>query len=246
MMLKTAYLFGIRYSVGNMGEACREVLRSVRDLKGRYICFSNVHTLVTAVENEKYRKILNRSAYTFPDGAPVAWKLRMDGNVTAERIAGPDFMDAMFDVTSDGSVSHFFYGSSPETLERLAGRIKARYPQIKIAGKYAPPFRKLSAKEDEDITALINGSDADIVWVGLGAPKQEVFMHSHRNKIKSLMIGVGAGFDFHAETAKRAPLWMQKLYLEWLYRLCTEPKRLAGRYFKTNTKFILYCLTKRG
>ncbi len=243
--MKKRSLFGVNYTVGTLDEAVAEILQRIKDSGGKYICFSNVHSLVTAVDNEKYRKILNRSAYTFPDGAPVAGRLRRMGERGAERIAGPDFMQAMFEATSDGTVSHFFYGSSNETLEKLVINLKSRYPGINIAGSYSPPFKKLSEEEDKEISALINKAGADIVWIGLGAPKQEIFMYTHRKVIGGLMIGVGAGFDFHAGTLKRAPLWMQKASLEWLYRLASEPQRLAKRYFVTNSRFIWYCLTRK-
>ena len=243
--MKKRELFGVRYALGNIDDAVTETKQRIAELSGKYICFSNVHTLVMAVDHEGYRKILNRAEYTFPDGAPIAQKLKKMGEKTAERVAGPDFMEAMFKATSDGRLSHFFFGSNDLTLERLVKNIKSRYPNINIAGKYSPPFRKLTDAEDSEITELINGSGADIVWIGLGAPKQEIFMRSHLNQIKGLMMGVGAGFDYLAGTAKRAPLWMQRASLEWLYRLISEPERLAKRYLVTNAKFIGYCLTKR-
>ncbi len=244
--MKKGSLFGVGYAVGNMDEAISEVLGRGRGLKGKYICFSNVHTLVTAIENEKYRRVLNGSAYTFPDGAPVARELRKTGRDNAERIAGPDFMAALLKATADGGISHYFYGSTDDSLDALEKTIKARYPGISIAGRYSPPFRKLSDEEDAEITGIINEAAADIVWVSLGAPKQEIFMYNHRGRINALMIGIGAGVDFLAGTVKRAPLWMQKASLEWLYRLISEPKRLAKRYIVTNTKFFLYCLKRKS
>ncbi len=243
-MLKKGNVFGVRYSIGNQAEAETEILRRLGDLSGKYICFSNVHTLITAVENESYKTALNSSAYTFPDGAPVALKLRRNGEAGAERVAGPDFMSGVFKRTSDGRCSHFFYGSSEEVLKELNKKLKSKYPDINIAGMYSPPYRQLSSEEDAEITEMINRSKADIVWIGLGAPRQEMFMYSHKGKINGLMAGVGAGFDYHAGTLKRAPRWMQKASLEWLYRLISEPKRLVKRYFITNTKFIWYCLTR--
>ncbi len=240
--MKRRELFGVRYNIGNMDDAVLEVLGRIKELNGKYICFSNVHTLVTAVENEKYKKVLNSSAYTFPDGAPVAWRLRRNGNTDADRIAGPDFMEEVFRSTADGDKSHFFYGSSVKVLDKLRSAVKRRYPNIKIAGSYAPPFRKLTAEEDRRIVSLINQSGADIIWIGLGAPRQELFMHRHMGVLDGVMIGVGAGFDFLSGTVRRAPVWMQRLSLEWMYRLLNEPGRLARRYLVTNSKFIWYCL----
>lgn len=219
-----------------------EILGHINELSGEYICFSNVHTLVTAVENRKYKKALNHSAYTFPDGAPVAWRLKRNGDPDADRIAGPDFMEAVFRETADGKLSHFFYGSSIQVLEKLKAAVKGRYPDLNIAGSFAPPYRKLTAEEDRKIVSIINRSGADIIWIGLGAPKQEMFMYRHRGRLDGVMIGVGAGFNYMSDTKKRAPFWMQKLSLEWMYRLLSEPRRLAKRYLVTNSKFIWYCL----
>ena len=228
-----------------MNAAVSEVLARVKELRGRYICFSNVHTLVTAVENEKYKRVLNGAEYTFPDGAPIAWKLRRKGMPEADRIAGPDFMEEVFKATADGETTHFFYGSGRQVLEKLEASVRERYPQINIAGSFAPPYGKLSADEDKKIVAMLNSSGADIIWVGLGAPKQEIFMYLHRHQVEGVMIGVGAGFDLQAGLVRRAPLWMQKMSLEWLYRLFNEPERLAKRYLVTNTKFIKYCILSK-
>lgn len=243
--METEEIFGIKYAIGDTASAVDTVKGSLSELSGGYICFSNVFTVATAIDNEKYRDALNRSSFTFPDGAPIAKRLRKKGANAARRIAGPDFMEALMDATADGTVAHFFYGSSESTLGLLEANIKKKYPDINIVGRYSPPFRGLTAEEDRRIIEMINDSHADIVWIGLGAPKQEMFMSAHKGRIKGLMIGVGAGFDYQAGTVKRAPLWMQRCSLEWLHRLITDPKRLVKRYVVTNTKYIWYCLTKR-
>ena len=133
----------------------------------------------------------------------------------------------------------------PETLQMLEQKLKERYPHLQIAGMVSPPFRSLSEKEDAAEVEKINASGADIIWVGLGAPKQENWMYDHRDKVHGVMIGVGAGFDYHAGNIKRAPMWMQKLSLEWLYRLMQDPKRLFKRYLVTNTRYLWLTRTKR-
>ena len=133
---------------------------------------------------------------------------------------------------------HYFYGSTQKTLDKLSKTIEEKYPGVQVAGMYSPPFRVLSTEEDEQIVEIINESHADFVWVGLGAPKQERWMNDHQGKIKGFMVGVGAAFDYEAGNIERAPMWMQKTNLEWLYRFLQEPKRLFKRYFYTNTKFI--------
>ncbi len=239
-------IFGVRYAVSDMEEAVSYVRDRLQAFGGRYICFSNVHTLVTAVENTRYREALNGSAITFPDGAPVAARLRHRGNARARRVAGPDFTEKLIEAASDGSVRHFFYGSTQNTLNDLTETLQKKYPDICIAGSYAPPFRELSEEEEKELEEMISRAEPDIIWTGLGAPKQELFMAMHNGKFKGVMIGVGAAFDFMAGSRKRAPLIMQKLHLEWLHRMMQEPGRLGGRYIVTNTKFLWYCLTGKG
>ena len=191
-------------------------------------------------ENPEYKEVLNSSAFTFADGTPIAKLQQKAGYIGAERVAGPDFMEHMFRDTTDGKVSHYFYGSSEETIEKLRENLLKKYPGINIAGMYSPPYRALSEEEDNADVERINASGADIVWIGLGAPKQEKWMLAHKDRINGVMMGVGAGFDFHAGTIKRAPVWIRKIGFEWLYRLFQDPGRLFKRYFVTNTKFIYY------
>ncbi|WP_330375739.1 WecB/TagA/CpsF family glycosyltransferase [Butyrivibrio proteoclasticus] len=233
-------LFGINYAISRTEEAVYHVLRNVKELSGKYICFSNVHTSVMGRENAEYRDILNGAAFVFPDGSPIAVLQQKKGLVGAERVAGPDFMEHMFRDTQDGKISHYFYGASQETIDALKENLLKKYPGINIKGMYSPPFRTLSEEEDQADVDMINNSGADILWVGLGAPKQEKWMHDHQGKINAVMMGVGAGFDFHAGTIKRAPRWVQKIGLEWLFRLFQDPKRLFKRYFVTNVKFVWY------
>lgn len=235
-------IFGVNYCVSNLQEAVSYVLANLKDLSGQYICFSNVHTTVMAKENPAYRDILNSAALTYPDGAPIAKLQRKRNNPTAKRVAGPDFMDLMFQATADGKIKHYFFGSKEETLEALKQNLLEKYPNLNICGMYSPPFRKLTPEEDKQDIERINYSGADIIWVGLGAPKQEQWMNAHKDKINGVMMGVGAGFDFHAGTIQRAPKWVQKIGLEWLYRLSRDPKRLFKRYLVTNTKFLWYLL----
>jgi len=235
-------VFGVNYCVAKTEEAVQHVLSHLKELKGEYICFSNVHTTVMAREDRSYADVLNGAATTFPDGAPVAKVQSKRGFPDAQRVAGPDFMENMFRDTMDGSVSHYFYGSKAETLEALREQLLNRYPGISIKGMYSPPFRELSPEEDEEAIRRINESGADIVWVGLGAPKQEKWMNAHKGKVNAVMMGVGAGFDFHAGTIQRAPVWLQKIGLEWLYRLFKDPVRLFKRYVVTNCKFFYYLL----
>ncbi len=233
-------VLGVNFIVSDLNEAVRYIKDNISELKGKYICFGNVHTTVMAHDNREYRDVQNGAAFVMPDGMPIHKEQRRKGFKSACRVAGPDFMKEMFLSAMDGSVSMYFYGSSPDTIERLKKNIEIHYPGIDLKGFESPPFRKLSEEEDREAVERINASHADILWVGLGAPKQEYWMAAHRDKINALMLGVGAGFDFHAGTVKRAPRWMQRIGLEWLHRLFQDPLKLFKRYLVTNTKFLVY------
>lgn len=234
--MESCLVLNVRIAVTDMIEACSFVLNN--SLSGKYICFSNVHTTVMAYEDIEYRNIQNFSAASFPDGKPLSVICRKKGYKNAKKVSGPDFMGEMFEKTHITGQTHFFYGATEEALEKLKNNLEHLYPGIRIAGVYSPPFRPLTQEEDERIIRMIQNCNPDFIWVGLGAPKQEQWMYNHRNLFNGVMLGVGAGFDFHAGTIKRAPKWMQNCGLEWLYRLSQDPKRLWKRYVVTNTKFL--------
>ncbi|WP_270807978.1 WecB/TagA/CpsF family glycosyltransferase [Aeromonas sp. QDB25] len=207
--------------------------------ESRYICITNVHSVVTATQEPAFGEIVQGADMVTPDGAPVAWMLRKLGHANQERINGPDLMWKYCALAAERGESIYLYGGTPETLSILQGVLANSFPELKVAGAYSPPFRPLTQAEDEEIISRINASGAGSVWVSLGCPKQEKWMADHRGKINAVMVGVGAAFDYHAGTIKRAPLWMQHAGLEWLHRLCSEPRRLWRRYFVTNSLFIL-------
>lgn len=212
----------------------------IDELRGKYICVSNVHTTVMSYENEHYRTIQNSAAMALPDGAPLSGYSRLKGFKEAKRVTGPDLMVELFKISHQRGYRHYFYGSTQKTLDTMKAVIDKDYPDMIVAGMYAPPFRELTKEEDEKVIQLINDSQPDIIWVGLGAPKQEMWMHEHMGKLNAVMIGVGAGFDYLAGYIKRAPWLMQVLYMEWLYRLVQDPRRLWKRYVTTNVKFVKY------
>lgn len=212
--------------------------RNVKNLSGDYICVSNVHTTVTAYENQEYCKVQNGGIMAIPDGGPLSSVGRKRGFKNMKRTTGPSLMGEIFKISAAEGYRHYFYGSTDETLEKLYSVLTESYPGIQIAGMYSPPFRPMTEDEDKEIVARINETKPDFIWVGLGAPKQEKWMAAHQGRVEGLMIGVGAGFDYHAGNIERAPEWMQKSNLEWVYRLLQDPKRLFGRYWHTNTKFI--------
>lgn len=227
-------------NVTDMDKTIEYITGNLEALRGDYICVSNVHTTVMAFRDEEYRKVQNSGAMALPDGQPLSIVSRRRGYAQAKRVPGPDLMPAILNLSQEMGYTHYFYGSTKSTLEQLKKAILSKYPKVKIVGMYAPPFRELTGEEDEEITRRINDSGADFVWVALGAPKQERWMYEHRGRIGGLMIGVGAAFDFIAGTVKRAPMWMQKLCLEWVFRIMQDPKRMIPRYLNTNFAFLYY------
>ena len=219
-----------------MAETVAYIEEHIDELRGKYICVSNVHTTVTGYEEADYRNIQNTAALALPDGKPLSLYSKKHGFPEAERVTGPDLMGELF--SRDNGLRHYFYGGKEETIQVLSEKLPGEYPSLRIAGMVSPPFRPLTEEEDERELQKMNDAKADIIWIGLGAPKQERYMYEHRGKVNGVMIGVGAGFDYYAGTIKRAPMWMQKLSLEWLYRLLQDPKRLFRRYFATNFKFL--------
>lgn len=225
-------------NVINMTETVDFINEHMDELRGDYICISNVHTTVMAYHDDKYRKVQNEAAMALPDGKPLSIVSKMRGFHGAERVPGPDLMPELFRLSEKKGYSHYFYGSTQDTLDKLQEAILKEYPKLNIAGMYSPPFRILSSEEEQEIINIINETHADFIWVGLGAPKQEFWMAKHKGKVCGLMLGVGAGFDFHAGTVKRAPRWMQECCLEWLHRLLQDPMRLLPRYIRTNFSFL--------
>lgn len=227
-------------NVTNMEKTIAYITRNLDSLRGNYICVSNVHTTVMAYRDEAYRKVQNGGAMALPDGQPLSIVSRKRGFKEAQRVPGPDLMPRILQLSEEKGYTHYFYGSTEKTLAELKKKVLETYPKLQIAGMYSPPFRTLTQEEDEQIVKQINESGADFIWVALGAPKQEKWMYQHQNKVNGLMIGVGAAFDFLAGTTKRAPAWMQKLCMEWVFRILQDPKRMLPRYLSTNFAFLYH------
>ena len=237
-LIPTCNILGVNIAAINMEWLLKYIDQNLDDIKGDYICVSNVHTTVTSYEDDSYRDIQNGGLMAIPDGGPLSSVGQKRGYKEMQRTTGPSLMGEIFKISVAKGYRHYFYGSKEETLALLQKKLEEHYPGIQIAGMYSPPFRPMTEEEDKIAVDKINESNADFVWIGLGAPKQEKWMAAHQGKINGLMIGVGAGFDYYAENIKRAPMWMQKCNLEWVYRLMQDPKRLFKRYWETNTKFI--------
>ncbi|MDD0814592.1 WecB/TagA/CpsF family glycosyltransferase [Curvibacter sp. HBC28] len=205
---------------------------------GRYVVFANAHVLVTGNQAPDFSKVLEAADIVAPDGFPVAWMLRRLGSPNQSRVPGPDFMNLLFRRAEQLGISVFFYGSHNSTLDKLKLNLCRSFPGLNISGVYSPPFSAISSLENKKIIDHINSLGPGIIFVGLGCPKQEYWMFNNANKLNSVLLGVGAGFDFHAGTLRRAPEWMGRIGMEWIYRLVSEPKRLFFRYLVTNTVFV--------
>jgi N-acetylglucosaminyldiphosphoundecaprenol N-acetyl-beta-D-mannosaminyltransferase len=208
--------------------------------ESRVVCICNVHSVVTASRSPEFRELIAGADLATPDGMPVAWRLRRAGHLSQERINGPDLMWRYLVQAEQLGQVVFFYGSTEATLSRLRSRLAASFPALRIGGMVSPPFRSLTPEEDEAYVRQINEAGSAVVFVGLGCPRQEQWMAEHRGPVRAVMVGVGAAFDYHAGTLRRAPLWMQRNGLEWLYRLAREPRRLWKRYLVTNALFLFH------
>lgn len=234
----TGRVLGARIDALGWQQTIEQLLAWARVRESRYVAICNVHVVVTASRDAEYGKVINGADMATADGAPVAWLLRRLGFKSQERINGPDLMRKLCERAATEGMGVYCYGSTPETLDLLRGRLEAEFPGLRVVTE-SPPFRALTALEDAATIARIDTSGAGLIFVGLGCPKQERWMAEHRGRVNGVMIGVGAAFDYHAGTVKRAPHWMQHAGLEWLYRLGAEPRRLWRRYLVTNTLFVL-------
>jgi N-acetylglucosaminyldiphosphoundecaprenol N-acetyl-beta-D-mannosaminyltransferase len=235
-------VLGVPVDVLNWTDALDCIFAWALRRESRAVCICNVHSIITARQNPAHAHALKSADMVTADGAPVAWMLRRKGHGDQERISGPDLMWTFCRMAPEAGIETFLYGGTLATLRILERRLRKEFPGIKIVGAFAPPFGALSAEEDAAIVDMINQSGAQIVWVGLGCPKQEAWMHAHRGRVNAVMVGVGAAFDFHAGIVKRAPLWMRQHGLEWLHRLLQDPRRLATRYIVGNSIFMMAVL----
>ncbi len=209
---------------------------------GDYICVTAVHSVMTAQEDPALKAAIQDSSFAVPDGQPVAWGLKALGEPIDRRVYGPDLMAYQAERAAQRGHRWFLYGGrddDPTALQRLIDRLQARHPGLVIAGSHRPVFRPLTPAEQDEVVAMINASEADVVWCGLGAPRQELWMQQLRDRLEpAVLVGVGAAFDFHGGLVSQAPPWMQERGLEWAYRLSREPRRLFVRYAKYNPWYV--------
>jgi len=235
-------VLGIPISQVTLPRVLGHVQNWSRDSVGRYICFRDVASLMACRKDPALVAVNEDAALVCPDGVPLVWAARARG-LEVERACGPDFFD--FACANGRNLRHYLYGGKQGVAEDLAQLCRDRYPGIRIVGTECPPFRPLTAREDAAVVARIRASGADVVWVGLSSPKQDVWMRNHVDRLPQTLIGVGAAFDFHAGTVRRAPRWMRTSGLEWLHRFLSEPRRLWKRYLLLAPKFVFLMLYYR-
>ncbi|MBS1554596.1 MAG: WecB/TagA/CpsF family glycosyltransferase [Bacteroidetes bacterium] len=228
----------IDVSIVDYANALQHVITLGKRHQPSYACFSNVHMAIEAHRSVAFQQMVNNATFAFTDGMPLVFALKWLYGIRQERIAGMDFMADVLESCDRERLSVFLFGSTDEILLRLETLIKTKYPNLRLVGKISPPFRALSEHENQQYIQQINDSGAHILLVGLGCPKQETWMAQHSDQINAVVLGVGGAFGLYAGSAKRAPVWMRNVGLEWVFRLAQEPKRLFKRYAVTNTLFV--------
>lgn len=232
-------MLGVNVSVIDMDDALRMSDALIRSNGRGYVCVTDVHGIIEAQDDPTFRTILNGSYMTTPDGMPLVWVGHLQGHNHLRRVYGPDLLMALCGVSVEREYRHFFFGGKAGVADRLAEVLKERFPGLQVVGTYVPPFRPLTADEEAELVARVASAKPDLFWVGLGLPKQERFMAQYCGRLDTkLMIGVGAAFDIHAGLVKEAPQWLKRAGLQWLHRLCQEPRRLWRRYFTCIPRFM--------
>jgi N-acetylglucosaminyldiphosphoundecaprenol N-acetyl-beta-D-mannosaminyltransferase len=232
-------ILGMKVSPTDYGHAADLISEWSRRRLSKYVCIASVNNVMEAHDSERFQQVMNQADLVTPDGMPLVWGLRLLGRRKATRVYGPDLMPVLLKKAAERGLAVGFYGASPETLELLVRVVRTRYPELRIVYSYSPPFRALTREEDEQVTEAINRSGAGMLFVGLNTPKQDYWMAEHKGRVQSVMLGVGAAFDFLAGSKRQAPRWMRASGLEWLFRLMTEPRRLWKRYLKHNPRFVV-------
>ena len=210
--------------------------------ESRYVCAANVHMLMEAYDSPEFASMVNHADLVTPDGMPLVWMMRAKGQNRQSRVYGPTLMLYLLQAAVQEGLPVGFYGGKPAVLHELVNRMQTHYENLNVAFCYSPSFAPISLEEDAAIVEKINQSGARILFVGLGCPKQEIWMAEHRGRVNAVMVGVGAAFDFHAGLKRQAPAWMQQVGFEWLFRLLMEPKRLWRRYLYHNPRFLFLAI----
>jgi N-acetylglucosaminyldiphosphoundecaprenol N-acetyl-beta-D-mannosaminyltransferase len=244
LLIKFHSILGMRVDSTSYEDATQRILKWAKEKKSCYVCVANVHMTMESYDSSKFSRIVNNSALVTPDGMPLVWGLKAFGAKNSSRVYGPTLTLHICEAAAKQNIPIGLYGGTSESLESFVNFLRTSFPNIQIVCQISPPFRNLTIEEDTAYTQEIIDSGAQILFVGIGCPKQEFWMAQHDGLIPAVMLGVGAAFDFHSGRVKQAPSWMQKIGLEWLFRLSREPKRLWKRYILHNPRFIFLFLVQ--
>lgn len=238
-------VIGVPISAVTMESSLEFVAKNFEQIRGQYICASNVHTTVMSHDNQDYLKVQSSSVMSLPDGKPLSVVGRKKVSCPMEKVTGTHFMTSTFTDQRFAGKKHFFYGTAKADLECMIAKVRCDYPNLEICGYEPSIFRELTDAEVFELAIRINESEADFIWVAIGAPRQELLMYRLQEKVNGVMVGVGGAFNILSGKVNDAPMWMQNAGLEWFYRLMKEPRRLFKRYFVTNSKFLWYLLLSK-
>lgn len=241
-IISTKPILGVDVAVSSYEIVVQQSLLWARERQSRALCFATVHMVMEAFDDPAFLCRLNRADLVNPDGMPLVWALRALGESGAQRVYGPDTTVAMLAAAEDAGIPVGFYGGTQAVLDSLLAAVRLQRPKLDIAFSESPPFRALTPQEDQAVVDRIALSGARLLFVGLGCPKQENWVIEHLGRVPAVMFAVGAAFDFIAGSKRQAPRWMMRSGLEWLFRLATEPRRLAMRYLKHNPRFVILFL----
>jgi N-acetylglucosaminyldiphosphoundecaprenol N-acetyl-beta-D-mannosaminyltransferase len=231
------HILGMRVDATTYDDAASRIVRWAHGSESRYVCVAAVNNVMQAHEDDRFRQVMNDADLVTPDGMPLVWGLRKLGVKDATRVYGPDLTPVVLTMAERDGLSVGFYGGAPEVLESLLRAVRRRWPDLRVPYAYSPPYRPPTPDEDRRIVDDISASGAQILFVGLGCPKQETWMAAHRDRVAAPMVGVGAAFDFLAGTKRQAPAVVRNSGLEWVFRLVVEPGRLWKRYLHQNPRF---------
>jgi len=238
-LIERVNVLGVGVSAIDMNKALEQIDEWVRNGERRYVCVCPVHSIMECRRSAEVRQVFNSAGMVTPDGMPLVWVAHASGHPEVSRVYGPDLMLAELAASVRTGHRHFFYGGGHGVAQRLAERMKARFPGLAIAGVYEPPYAPLDRLCTDEMASIINAAQPDVVWIGMSSPKQDRWMARMRDRLDAaVLIAVGAAFDFHSGAVKQAPVWMQRSGLEWVYRLATDPRRLWRRYLVDNPWFL--------
>jgi N-acetylglucosaminyldiphosphoundecaprenol N-acetyl-beta-D-mannosaminyltransferase len=235
-------VLGVRVDAVQISEVAQQIEAWIQHRDAcHFIAVTGMHGVMEAQHDAAFKQVLNSADLVVPDGMPLVWLGRLRGLRLPRRVYGPELMLSVCQRTASRGVRHFFFGGAPGIPEKLTETLRSRFPGLNVVGTYSPPFRPLRPEEEEEIVEMINAAAPDVLWVGLSTPKQEKWMHAHRDHLRvPVLVGVGAGFDINSGMKQQAPVWMREHGLEWLFRLFQEPRRLWRRYILYGSEFVFY------